>query len=296
MGTRMLDSRTLELTAEEEAAENAAFEASFGSTVEADAGSVTTDQAAPVVPEETTEPTPAEQAGQAAEEDDSDRPMTKAEFFAAIDALKQESDGKISKVHDRVFGKVGELQQRIDAARATYLSPKAKERLATEFPELAEMLFDNEPIPAQVSAPVQQQAAAPQFDPSVIVAEEVRKAKQELAIEQVEDRHPDWQEISQSADFDYWSSNILPATDREQLLDSWKPSFINRKFDEFKAWKAQQVAAQASKEKTVEQDKLKRNRLESAVTPSGVPKGSNPSIEDEEEAAFRAAFGKRQRL
>jgi hypothetical protein len=126
-----------EFTEAEMAEEEAAFESTFSTDLEPE-------------PEQAPEPA-AEQAPEPEQQAPAEEPAkgpTIDDLMAAIEAQKQEA----VKTRDKMFGKIGELQQKIDTARTSVsgLSPKAKENLEQEFPELAAMLFDQSaPEPQQ---------------------------------------------------------------------------------------------------------------------------------------------------
>lgn len=272
-----------ETSAVSEAEELAAMEAVFDNPPEeqSEAG-VSADQEAPAEQETTTEGEPS-----GTEEEPPVKEPTYAELLAAIEAAKNESKAEISRVHDRAFGKIGELQQKIDAIRATAnFSPKAKEKLQTDFPELAELLFDNEPIPAHVQT--QQPAPAPMVDVDAIVSSKLEEANKLFERKLLKTMKPNWESLVESPDFGAWVGTLPPESAAE-LNNSWDAHFLNGKLTEFEQW--QQAQAEKAKK-----EEAKKERLSVAVIPQGLPRGAHSVKEtDEELEALNRAFGRRQR-
>jgi hypothetical protein len=211
-----------------------------------------------------------------------EKPLTRAEFQAMADRAAS-LEAQLTKVHDKAFGKIGELQQRIEQIRTagTGLSPKAKERLSEEFPELAEMLFDGA---GEVAPPV----ATPDFDQIVEskVLSRQEKLQQDLERRLLTRDHRDWEQVVQADDFKGWVTN-LPADEQTRLSTSWDADFISEKLTEFKSWKSERnKTAEVDASKAAEKTK----RLEAALQPKGVPRGQSSYDDDDEEAAMARGF------
>lgn len=254
-------------TAEEMAQEEAAFEATFNDT---DHGPEDVNEPeAEAVPEVESKP---EEPGEPATP-----PLTVDDLKAMIESERAESQRRL----DTVFGKIGNLQQKIDAARtsAIGISPKAKERLAADFPELAEMLFDGT---EESSAPVAQQAyTAPQMpDVQDVIRREVEPLKLSVT-------HPDWEGVVQSKDFLNWKQSVLDPNVASELDNSWDAKFVSGKITEFKKWREAQAAqAQAAQKR--------QDRLDAAITPRGVPRaGTGTLSDDDEEAMMMKSYGRK---
>ena len=165
--------------------------------------------------------------------------FTQDEVMAAIEAAKTESKAEISKMHDRVFGKIGDLQQRIDTIRATAnISPKAKEKLAIEFPELAQMLFDDEPIPTQLPRQdVVAEPVVPQVDVDELVSKKLDETTKSFEKRILKRDHPDWEAQVETPEFATWRESVLSPEDAATLSETWDADFISAKLTEFKEWK-----------------------------------------------------------
>lgn len=273
---------TVDLAAQE-AEEVAAMEAVFGVETETPEGGEIAD-VTPAEPETTTEgegvETPTEPPAE-----EPPKMYSREELDRMLQAVKTESKAELSKIHDKVFGTIGDLKQRIDAIRATAnISPKAKEKLSAEFPELAEMLFDNEPIPTQV--PKSETPALPQIDIDQIVNKKLDETQKQFEQRLLKRDHPDWENVVTTNEFAIWKSQI-PPEDSATLDSSWDADFISAKLTDFKKWQQQQV-------EKANKAKAKQDRLEAAVVPQGVPRQPTGG-EDDEDEALNSAFNQKMR-
>lgn len=252
-----------EPTAENEAAEQAAFENAYtnGSDVETPEAVELNEPTTETETPETREEPPVQTA----------QPITIDDLKAAMEAREAENQRKL----DRVFGKIGDLQQKIDTARTAYsgISPKARERLlSADFPELAEMLFEGV---EQAPEPVYQAHAETQA-PAVDLE---RKLERRLLSRD----HKDWEQVVTSPEFATWKDTVLPFAESQTLNDSWDADFVSGKIAQFKAWNAANAA------KTVST----KNRLESAITPRGIPGASSHADDDSEEQWMMKSYKQR---
>ena len=254
-----------------EAEEEAAFESGFNGT----------DLEPAAEPEPTEAPAESQEAPPEHTEPEASPAQTPTmeDLMALIAEQKQETQ----KVRDKLFGKIGELQQRIDTAKtsASGLSPKARENLESEFPELAAMLFDQTPVQAQ-QEPVQTYTPNYDLPPSV----DVDAIKQEFEMKLLTRDHRDWREVVNSQEFIGWT-NSLPVEVAAELATSNDSDYVSAKITEFKTWHQAQA-------KKVEEDKKRQSRLDGAITPRGLPRaGTSNSYDDDEEAMMMKSFGRK---
>jgi hypothetical protein len=270
-------------TAADEAEEEAAFTAGFNATdIEPEQTEITTEAkpvlevTTPVEPEPVVTPAP---TAKVITEDD-------------LNAVRESTRQEMQKIHDKVFGKVGELNQRIEAMKSTAagISPKARERLKTEFPELAGMLFDDDGEPvAQTPAP--SVAPAPQVQVAPVIVPDQPDQSKVLEERLLTRDHKDWKAVVGSPEFAAWKETLKPS-EANELDDSWDADFISAKITDFKGWRAATVAQAASARTST--DTTRQQRIAAAVTPQGVPRiNAISASEDDEEAAMAAAFKKR---
>lgn len=262
------------MTPADEAAEEEAFEAGFNAT----------DIEVPVQTDNTTDAEPATEEPVHPDEPIAEpvapKPLTYEELNAAMAAQKQE----LQKVHDKVFGKVGELQQKIDALKnkTSGFSQKQRQRMEDEFPELASLLFEGIEEEPEPQPQVKQQSQQPSvtYDPRV---EEIQKTFERKLLTR---DHRDWEQIVQTPEFATWQSTQLTPEDAAELANSWDADFISGKLNDFKQWTAAQQKQQEKAQK-------KQERLESAITPKGVPRAGASHNDDDEETAMLEAFGRK---
>jgi hypothetical protein len=254
------------MTAEDEIAEEAAFMAGFDSP----------DTDEPVDAEDTTEPAEPAPDEPAKLEAPVEPELTVHDLKVMIDAERADKQ----KLQDRLFGKIGDLQQRIDTAKTKVsgFSPKAKERMAVEFPELAQMLFENdgEPEPEQQAYT----PPAPQVDIQEIIRREVEPVK--LAV-----MHQDWEQVVNSQEFSDWKQSQLAPKVMAELDSSWDAKVIAGHLSAFKTYRTAQQAKTATAQ-------TKQARLDAAITPKGSPRsGSMSGSDEDEESAMMAAYGRK---
>lgn len=224
--------------------------------------------------EESTAPVEAEQPAQEpVVEEPLYAGMTESQLKAALAKV-----GEVDEVKQQVrqaFGKLGELNQKLMAAQTATakLSPGQLKRMTEEFPEIAKILEEDL---SSLSIGGQQT-----FDPSPLQSEfktQLEKIKAEQEVKLLTMAHRDWREATSSDDFKVWAQT-LPQDERQKLNDSWDALYLSDKITEFKSWKEK---AQTSTQQQ------KQNRLAAAVTPTGVPKATPTTINDDD--AFMAGF------
>lgn len=237
-------------TISDEQVEEQAFEAGFNAT---DIEPIVTQAEKPT---ENAEATPAEKEEAKEEEKLPEKRLLNEDDLAAIE---NKMKGDFGKNFDRVFGKIGEISQKLAElqnmrAQATSLSPKARERLRDEFPELETLLFDDdskEESTPKGNTPERVDQLPPQSEQTI---------ENKLSAEQLVERrllkrdHPDWEQVVYSPDFVRWV-DTLPAAEKEQLRSSWDADYVSQKLTEFKA--AKTSANEESESKQAEKEKNK---------------------------------------
>lgn len=198
---------------------------------------------------------------------------------AEVDRIRAEMESHNRKVFGR-FGELqGEMKKLMDSPKGqpVKITRDTFKRLQAEFPDLAELLAED--LSDVLTSPAQSN-----FDPAQL--EEQFKAKTEEFNTRIEEvtrkqetklltmKHPGWRQTVQSDDFTLWKGT-LPEDVRTQLDNSWDAAFISDALTAFDTWKGR-GAQQANK------------RLESAITPQGVPAPSPP--QPSEEDAFVSGF------
>lgn len=267
------------VTATDEMAEESAFEAGFNGT-----------DITPVAPEETgetpevkSEPTPEPQVAEAP------KALTEADMKAALDLFGSRFGGHL----DKVFGTLGEVKQKIKELeslkeKATGISPKARERLSNEFPELAGLLFDTEDA---ASAPAIPAVETPKKEEEVVQpppGNEVMSPEQIVERRLLKRDHPDWESVVQTPAFIAWTDTLAQA-DRDRIRETWDADYVSEKLTEFKAKMKELGESQA------QNNQNKKTRLDAAVVPRGMPNQTEVVADDaDEEAAMLKAFKSRR--
>lgn len=306
MTQEVLDQEVAEPTAEQlQQEEQAAFEAGFSSA--------SGDEPPAAEPPEQVDPETVletEQQEELAPEEEPILPefgMTASqvrEYLAEVSDLRkfrQETD----QHRDRLYGMVGSLKQQLQevssksSAAPRELSPADmaeleaafKEEIAGEYPELGELssrgmskafsLFIKKLGVAPAVAPSAPAQAVPEaptaaIAPPINVDEIERRVEQKLHVNLLAREHPDWRDVATSTDFKLWKDG-LPAEQRQLLDTSWDSGVISQGLSAFKQWYQQQTQRVSSK----------KQRLERAIQPSGVPATSDTATDYD---AFLAGF------
>ena len=243
------------------------------------------------------EPEPEEVKPEPEPEDDNKGGQAKEqELPADIQAKLNEFDelkSRINLLDSRVMGKIGNFEQRINAIpkqTVSTISPKAKERLQDEFPELAELLFGEASAEQEPAQPVSQQQPAQQEAHEV----DLQQPKQEISQQDINNiieekllthAHPDWQETTQSEEFAKFMQSKTP-DEYNKFYSSFDSSYLAKIISDFKDTQAKQNEQASNKS---EEAQKKRNRLKAAITPRGTQPSADITLDDEE-AAMEAAF------
>lgn len=288
---------TTNQSAEELAAEEAAFNAAFKSTrgdepePEPVAKTEKVEEGIPLgegetVNEEVVEPT--------AEAPKLIAGLTEEQVTAALSRA-----GALQSTVDKMAGRLGNLMQQIEALKAAPPTTQAAqqslnlklEKLSSQFPELANLLREDlsDLQQTQVASPA---PAAPvgltqeQFDAALNarLAGTTEQLTEQMEVKILSIQHPDWLELIKTPQFALFRDNVLPAGVGAQLMASSDSAFISSKLSEFKEWRAKSQAPAAPAPVLA----ARKNRLAQAVIPNG--DRSAPRAPQTEEDAFLAGF------
>lgn len=181
----------------------------------------------------------------------------------------------------KMHGDIGNINRTLKKLKALEEAPagdelaaalKKADEIAGEFPEIAgplvnaiKALQSRLPSPPAEPDPEEESAA-----PAVDLEQERQKAQREAAIKALDEVHPDRHQIKETPEFKRWLA-AKPPEYQKKVTTSWNPAVVAQPFTDFKA----HLAAQ----------QRRKDRLEGAVTPQGVPStGTPPTISDEEAA------------
>ena len=300
---------TVNETAEEIAAEEAAFSLAVGDTQPgADEQVGGTEEVQPEVAEE-----PSADGVQLPDNPAPLQPrliggMTEEQITAALART-----GNLQSTVDKMAGRMGQLMQQIEALRAnpptTQVQQKALdiklEKLSSQFPELANLLREDlqgiqgggntEALaPAAPSGITQEQLDA-------MLAERLSQSnarmQEQLEVKVLSAMHPDWQNVIRTQDFALFRDNVVPAGVGQQLMESEDSVFISQKLSEFKAWQqAKEASVETAKSTMARTQAIKTNRLRQAVLPASGASAMTPAPVTEEDAFTLALAAEQKRL
>jgi hypothetical protein len=187
--------------------------------------------------------------------------------------------GEVDELKSQVrqlFGRFGEVNSKLQSQNTQPVKVTAAQlkRLQANFPEFADDLAED--LSGLVLGGTSQSA----FDPTELKGEfetrlkEIQKASE---IKLLRMKHRDWEIVRDSSEFALWEQT-LPDTERQELMSSKDAIYVSEQLDTFKAWRDKAQVATVKK----------RNRLENAVTPQGVPPTGPTTINDDD--AFMSGF------
>lgn len=216
-----------------------------------------------------------------------------------FDQLQQQINGLSHVPEDvrKAHGNIGELkrtqQQLLEAIQKQGEQGKLTnvqfKRLSEEFPEMAKLLSEDlnelnapvkpEPLGAdQVKQFVESAIASVKAENTTVMQKQERKLLSFM--------HSDWEQVVTSTDFKQWI-DVRP--DREEFNNSWDSEYISKVLRSYKD--AEKAKADAKATAVVTQSKTsanKKQRLEAAVTPTGVATTGAPQLSEQD--LFRAGF------
>ena len=160
---------------------------------------------------------------------------------------------------------------------------KNAEKVADEFPEIAGPLVKAlkafhakaavaKPEQQAVTEPQAQQAAENEAQPLDLEVER-QKARQQAAIDAINELHPDRFKVKESPEFKSWIASKTPDY-QKRFWTTWNPAVVSQTLDEFKASRTARTRRQ--------------ERLEAATQPQGTGVGGPSTIPDEE--GFRIGY------
>lgn len=274
----VIDQQDAEQTAEQlQQNEQAAFEAGYSQAsgeeqppvVEAPVESEVVEEVAEEVVEETAD-----------EDEIAGLPVSKVrEYLADVAEMKRQL-AESEQHRDRLYGSLGSLKQQLQELASKpqqagtggiKLTAATFKRLSGEYPELANLLaedlsetvFDNGGAQAPAFDPAQLEPMLTQRD--AVLAERMGRQYEERLLSLA---HPDWKDTAVSPDFKLWKDMLRPEL-KQRLESTWDAHEIAQGLQAFKEWNTQRQA------KTVN----KKQRLEKAIQPSGVPATSDTATE-----------------
>lgn len=236
----------------------------------------------PVIAAEPTQPEPAP-APDPSGADDLKAQLTALK--AQVSALASTSDPEsVRKMH----GEIGNINRTLKQLQAQpepapvedelTAALKAADAAADEFPELVGPLVKA----IRLLKSTKQEPVEPATnDIDSRVAAKVTAIRQDEAVEQLAEDHPDFRAVRTTPEFKTWLSSKTPEF-QQRMNTTWNPAVISKGLTEFK--------------ETLKAKQKKQDRLAAAVTPQGVSQKAGPSTLPDE-AGFSVGYNKgRKRL
>lgn len=274
-----------ELPAGTTAESDAAFEAGF-SGVREEPQAPTETPAAPAAPDA---PAAEDSAVAAPGKQEEPADETNQEIIPGIGLTNEQLRASLSKVEkldgmskqiDRLFGTLGDLQQKMTQGQPVTKAEKeataqAFKRVHEEYPELAAVLAEDMKEAMASATPVDIDGVVNQR-----LAEKIGEIREAFEIKLVAMQHKDWQEQIQSPDFSLWLQT-LPEQRRNDVVNSADSAVVIDAVSSFKDWKAAVV-------KRGDTTQRNKKRLEDALVPEGT--GRAKPVSQSEQQAFESGF------
>jgi hypothetical protein len=191
-----------------------------------------------------------------------------------------ELEDRLTKMHDKAFGTIGNLKQTIDELRSRTAGGVPQVSKET-FKKLAEY-FDDEGVAEALA----NDFGGLQFGGGndSAVDDKLSALEQKFEIRLLDYAHKDWREHFQSEAFQDWKKTLKPEAQQE-LDNSWDGMKMAEAFTQFKAWKGKRESA--------EQDK--QRRLADAVQPAGAGRAVPSAADDAFNQGLKKVVGERFR-
>lgn len=183
--------------------------------------------------------------------------VTLAEELQALKARIATSSGDSAEIR-KLHGAVGDINRTLKALQAApqgeaddelALALVSAEASAEEYPEVIG------PLVKALKASIAQQRRPQDIEERVTSA--VSRARETDAIEILKEDHPDFQTVRETPEYKSWITSKPPEF-QEKFNNTWNPAVVARGLTEFKD--------------SLKKRETRQNRLESAITPQGMPK------------------------
>lgn len=239
----------------------------------------------PPVEEVPNEPSTAQDVTNPAIEADHQEPSVK-DLASELKALKAKvaESGALPDEMRKLYGEIGNinrtLQQQTKAAPAAApvddeftAALKEAEAVAGDFPELMS------PILKALKAARQPTQQQPVENIDERVSQAVSSIRQKEAIETLQEEHPDYITVRDTAEYKTWLASKTPEF-QERFTTTWNPAVVSRGLTEFK--------------ESLKTRERKQTRLAAAIAPQGVQQRAGPSTLPDDEG-FNVGYNKARR-
>ena len=188
---------------------------------------------------------------------------------------------RLTKTHDKAFGKIGQLEQDFREFKALRQQPVEQTAITKEtFKNVTEYFADEDFAEklAQDLAGIQfGQSLSPANDEISKIREELKESKQQFEVKILTMAHPDWNSVINKPEFQTWS-NTLNDEGKAELLalasDKWDGLQAANAISAFKNWESKKADA----------EKRKQDRLAAAIPVKNAGSTTRTSTLDAEDA------------
>ena len=275
MTQEVMDQQEAEQTAEQlQQSEQAAFDAGYS---EASGMELPVVEETPVAPVQEAAPEATEEVAPQEEDEVAGVPAGQVRQYLADIADMKRQLAESEQHRDRLYGSLGSLKQQMQELASkpqqggVKLTAATFKRLSGEYPELANLLaedlsetvFDNGGAQAPAFDAAQLEPILTQRDAAL-----AERMSHQYEVRLLALAHPDWRTTAASAEFKLWKDMQDPEV-KQTLDNSWDSQVLGEGLQAFKEWRDQQQSKTVSK----------KQRLERAIQPTGVPATSDTATE-----------------
>lgn len=204
-----------------------------------------------------------------------------------------ELERRLTQQVDKVAGNYGEVKRLIGEMQKAAATPRgaaefgASEEMTQFERDFAEIANPIKQMIDQRFASVNQGISADQLEAYIASKETERR---NLAIQALNEMHPDQPEITQTKEWTEWMSS-LPKYRQTAIVNSLDPYYVAGEIAAFKDHRQAQIELA---KKQAQQDTKNKSRVEKAITPSGSRQSTQSTISEDE--AMRKAFAEADNL
>lgn len=196
---------------------------------------------------------------------------------------------RLTKTHDKAFGKIGQLEQELKELKALRAQQFEPVQITKDTFKNVTEYFSDEDFAEKLASDL----AGIQFGGGTSSADldsirqEIASFKQESEVKILTVLHPDWKDVVNKPEFDTWQQSLSPEGKAELAAlqsDKWDGLQAAKAITGFKSWEKRKADAEAKKQE----------RLAQAVPLKGAGQSARTSTLDSEDA-FNAGLANVQK-
>jgi len=176
---------------------------------------------------------------------------------------------RLTKTHDKAFGKIGQLEQELKELKALRAQQFEPVQITKDTFKNVTEYFSDEDFAEKLASDL----AGIQFGGGTSSADldsirqEIASFKQESEVKILTVLHPDWKDVVNKPEFDTWQQSLSPEGKAELAAlqsDKWDGLQAAKAITGFKSWEKRKADAEAKKQEAF--------RLDPSLRPPGRPK------------------------